>query len=423
MWQNRGMIKSVLIIGGGIAGLSAARELARHQLAVTVVEAQNRLGGRIRTIPSGLAPVELGAEFVHGESPSLFGALAEAKLTAEPVSDQQQIFEHGKLEAVDIWDKAAEVFDRISPEGKDQSFERFLRRQKDLDARTKRSLRYFVEGFNAAHADRISSQALRRAEKAAEKMSGARQYRPAQGYGPLVEFLAGEIEKLGGTVVTGSPVRHLEWRSGHVQAALERDGQPDLLTANAAVVTVPLGVWQGGGLSFAPPLPEKFEFARGLEFGNVVKVIFVFQTRFWNDFGFVHALGQAIPTWWNHPRAALLTGWAGGTQADLLLRRSPGELEDAGLRILGRIFSSRAAQLRSQLTAMHYCNWAGEPHIRGAYSSIPVNSLDLPPKLGAPVAETLFFAGEATVTDAQMGTVFGALDSGLRAAREILELH
>jgi len=64
-------------------------------------------------------------------------------------------------------------------------------------------------------------------------------------------------------------------------------------------------------------------------------------------------------------------------------------------------------------------NWAADPHMRGAYSYIPVNGLFLPKQLGAPVANTLFFAGEATARDAQTGTVFAALESGLRVADEI----
>jgi monoamine oxidase len=166
-------------------------------------------------------------------------------------------------------------------------------------------------------------------------------------------------------------------------------------------------------------LQEKLKAAREMEFGNVVKVIFEFREPFWEDFGFIHALDEAIPTWWNDPRAPVLTGWTGGPQADALLGFSHSQLEEIGLGIIGKIFGVRPDLLRDQLVASHYWNWADDPHIRGAYSYIPVNGLNLPQVLAAPVAGTLFFAGEATVADAQMGTVFGALESGLRAAREI----
>ncbi len=132
-------------------------------------------------------------------------------------------------------------------------------------------------------------------------------------------------------------------------------------------------------------------------------------------------MDEPIPTWWNDPRGPVLVGWTGGPHADALLNSSHPQLEEMGLEILGKIFSARKELLRRRLVSSHYWNWADDPHIRGAYSYIPVNGLGLPQALAAPVAGTLFFAGEATVADAQMGTVFGALESGQRAAREICE--
>ena len=106
-------------------------------------------------------------------------------------------------------------------------------------------------------------------------------------------------------------------------------------------------------------------------------------------------------------------------KADALLTHSPAELEALALRILAEIF--QVSNLRAHLLGSHTYNWAGDQHVLGAYSYIPVNGLVLPNLLGAPIAETLFFAGEATATDAQMGTVFGAFESGLRAANELLK--
>jgi len=97
-------------------------------------------------------------------------------------------------------------------------------------------------------------------------------------------------------------------------------------------------------------------------------------------------------------------------------------LETLCLEILARLFSERVSTLRRQLVRLHFHRWENDPHIRGAYSYIPVGGLNLPKTLAAPVAKTLFFAGEATALDAQMGTVFGALESGRRAASEMREV-
>jgi len=191
-----------------------------------------------------------------------------------------------------------------------------------------------------------------------------------------------------------------------------------MIPAEAALITLPLGIWKAREVLFEPALPEKQEAADQLQFGNVTKVTLVFREQWWKKFGFIHAFEEPIPTWWTDPRGPVLTGWAGGPKADALVMHSPAQLEMLALKILSKIFRKKA--LQRKLVACHTYNWANDPQIRGAYSYIPVNGLDLPKALGAPIASTLFFAGEATVRDAQMGTVFGALESGLRAAREIL---
>jgi monoamine oxidase len=176
-------------------------------------------------------------------------------------------------------------------------------------------------------------------------------------------------------------------------------------------------------VEFDPPLTAKVDAINGLEFGNVVRLVFVFRERWWpgKDFGFVHAFDKAIPTWWSDPRGPLLTGWAGGPKADALLTHSSAQLEALGLRILAGVFSERVASLRAQLIGFYTHSWTHDPYIRGAYSYISMNGLDLPKLLAAPLAGTLFFSGEATVTDAQTGTVAGAFESGLRAAREVTD--
>jgi monoamine oxidase len=413
--------KTVLILGGGIAGLAAARELARHNIQVTVLEAQNRLGGRIHTIHNGGPPIELGAEFIHGESNGLLGAVHEAGLTTQTVSEKGRVFRNGNFQDADIWDRAGEIFKRVNPREADTSFDDFLARQHDVEDKVKNSVRHFVEGFNAAHSSRISSQSLLRAEQSADQMNGSKQYRIDAGYSALVGFLAGEVEKLGGALIKNSRAKEVKWKPGGVEVSVDRGNRLQVFSANAAIITLPVGILKTDEVKFVPPLPEKLAAARKMEFGNVVKIIFQFRESFWEDFGFIHALDEPIPTWWNDPRGPLLVGWTGGPHADALLKCSHPQLEETGLEILSKIFPMKKNLVRNQLVASHYWNWAEDPNIRGAYSYIPVHGLDLPQQLAAPIAKTLFFAGEATVADAQMGTVFGALESGLRAAREIHE--
>lgn len=412
--------RSALIIGGGISGLAAARELGRNNITVTLLEAKRRFGGRIHTVQAGRVPIELGAEFLHGQSTTVINVLKEANVATEAVLDEHKIFANGRFERIDLWKTVGDVFHRINPRARDCSFEKFINAQ-TLGVPVKTLARNFVGGFDAADPGRVSVHALLRAEYSAEHMENPEQARIAEGYSALVHFFEKELAASGCELVTGATARRIGWKRGHVDVLAERNNRLETYQAPAAIVTLPLGVLKTCSVSFEPVVPGKQEAICDLAVGNAVKLIFHFRDAFWDGDGFIHAFDERIPTWWTDPRGAVLTGWAGGPKAEELTAMSAAELESLGLEILGKIFSNPRETLREQLIEMHCWNWAEDVRVRGAYSFIPVGGLDLPKQLAAPVAGTLFFAGEATVSDAQTGTVGGALESGLRAARELME--
>jgi monoamine oxidase len=411
-------MKRVVIIGGGMAGLSAASALVRMGCNVTLLEAKNHFGGRIHTLETGAHPIELGAEFLHGESQAITNTVQAAGLSTSTISDDYQIFQDGRFKSMDLLEKMSKIIHRIDIRHRDCSFQEFLDSQ-NLNAGDYEQAIGFAQGFHAARAYVISAHSIRRGEYAAEHMPGTQQGRVNEGYGALVRFLESEIRAHGGKLVAQAPVEKIQWEPGHVEVTFAH-GDREVLKADAAVITLPLGVLKAGTVEFQPPLAVKQEAIQQLQFGNVIKVIFQFQERWWPDFGFMINLHEAFPTWWTDPRGPVLTGWVGGPKADVLLNHSPAELEKIGLEILTRMFPKQAAVISSQFVSSQTFDWAHDPHTRGAYSYVPVNGLDLPKLLGAPMSDTLFFAGEATVTDAQNGTVFGAFETGLRAARELL---
>lgn len=405
------MAKSVVIIGGGIAGLGAAKELLEAGCTVTVLEAKERFGGRIQTIREGSLPVELGAEFIHGKSKPLLDAIHVAELTIDDVPGRNQLFEDNRLHPTQIWDKVSEVMNQIDARAPDCSFREFLEHQ-PLDARVRQLASGFVEGFDAAYTERIGAHALLRAEHASEEMEGDTSARVREGYSALVGFFENAVRSRGGTLVKGALVRRIRWKRGAVATVVHRAGADEMFPSEAAIVTLPIGVWKARQVIFEPALPEKQTAADELQFGNVTKVTLVFREAWWpeKNFGFIHAPAEAIPTWWSDSRGPILTGWAGGPRADALAGHSPAQLEALALKTLEKIFG--ATSLRAQLAASHTYDWAHDPHILGAYSYIPVNGLDLPIVLGAPVEGTLFFAGEATITDGQMGRFLGRWRAG-----------
>ncbi|HEU5396978.1 MAG TPA: FAD-dependent oxidoreductase, partial [Verrucomicrobiae bacterium] len=249
-------MKKVVVIGGGIAGLAAARELARNEFAVTVLEAKNRFGGRIHTVHDGPIPVELGAEFLHGENPAVRRLLEEANLSTETVPDRNRIFTDGKFKETKIWDIVGEVFNRVDPRRPDCSFADFLAMQ-PVEPEIKRLTQNFVQGFDAADPKRISAHALRRSEYAAEHMAGSTQLRVTAGYSALVEFLLRDLRARGGSAVTGAGVRKVTWRPRRVEVLFEQDGKAETIEADAAVIALPLGVLKTNQVVFEPSLPQK----------------------------------------------------------------------------------------------------------------------------------------------------------------------
>src|ERR1700730_18666405 len=126
----------VVVIGAGVAGLAAARELSQAGLTVTIVEARDRIGGRIHTLhdPHSSVPIELGAEFVHGEADETFAIVRAAQLIVSELPDEHYRSRGGTLEPMgDFWGTVQRIqrgIDRRITRSKngDFSFADYLRR-------------------------------------------------------------------------------------------------------------------------------------------------------------------------------------------------------------------------------------------------------------------------------------------------------
>jgi monoamine oxidase len=435
----------VIVVGAGAAGLAAARDLSAAGLRVLVLEARDRVGGRVHTIrdPSLPVPVELGAEFIHGEPRETWEIVERANLLACEVPGRHWQLRGGRLTTSDdFWSKIEKVFERLKREGgRDRSFAEFLAEGRE-DESAREAARLYVEGFHAARAERAGTRGLLKAEEASDRVKGDKQFRLLDGYGCVVEALRDEVLRGGGEIRLGAAVTELRWRTGGAElSARGPEGAGAVYAAPRVVVTLPLGLLQEqdgeGAVRFAPELPEKREAARRLEMGHVVRVTLRFRERFWervelpagdetrslSEMAFLHSPETAVPTWWTAlpVRAPLLVAWAGGTAAD----RLDGGVEDSrvesALESLARLLGVARADVDAQLEAAHTHDWRRDPFARGAYSYLPVGGVEAQESLARPVAGTLFFAGEATNTDGHNGTVHGAVATGRRAAREVLD--
>jgi monoamine oxidase len=423
------MEQRVLIVGGGAAGLAAARMLSRQRLPVVLLEGRSRLGGRMFTHfePDGALTVEVGAEFIHGRRNATWEYVRSAKLRTHEVPDRHwRSSRSGLREDKTFWEELGRVLGRINAFIPDQDFRSFLDSAWGLSPSERTLAMDYVEGFHAADLGVVGTQALAQAERASEVGEGTRQFRINQGYARLVDWLSTSLKERGVEIRLDTVVRKISWEPG--QALVEAVGPSGLcrFEAERVLVTLPLGVLKqegDGGVVFDPPLGAKARVIQQMPVGSVVKVTLHFRSQFWPvaDFGFIHATGLAFPTWWSDPRAPVLTGWIGGPRASVLGCEGEAAICDKAMQTLSEIFKVEPPTLREQLVNGYTHDWDADPFAHGAYSYTPAQGSLLASKLGVPLANTLFFAGEATDAEGNQGTVHGALASGQRAAREILE--
>jgi monoamine oxidase len=423
----------VVVVGAGVAGLVAARRLAEAGLRTALVEARDRVGGRILTVPAaqGDLPVELGAEFIHGLPAELIDLVDEAGLTRFELDGDYRCFNRdggvARLEPCGDQPQVHQLFDELghfnqSTGADDLSFSEFVA-QRGLRPEAAAWATNYVEGFNAADADRISVRSLARQQAAEDAISGDRLFRVVEGYARVPEFLLRRFQAAGGELFLSMPVRSIEWEPGKVQVATAGDR---VFKARSVIVTLPLGVLQARRVAFFPEPVEMLKAADSLAMGLAARVVYEFDDSFWKQFGsleglsFLFAPEATPPTWWTtcpHP-GSTLTGWIAGRKATKL---DMGLLPGTGLTTLATILGSELAQVEKQLIRWHTHDWQADPQSLGAYTYVPRGAIDASARLSVPVAHTLFFAGEHTDTSGHWGTVHAALRSGDRAAQQVLE--
>jgi monoamine oxidase len=434
-----------VIIGAGASGLAAARTLHEDGAEFVVLEARDRIGGRMWTLrpPKVTVPVELGAEFLHGETPEIDDVAREKGLRRIDVSGRRWMSARGKLRIMDdFWERLDRVMSRLDEErDPDRSFADAVGRMRAVAAADRRLAIEYVEGFHAADTLRIGERALAEGGSPRDDVRERRMGRILEGFERVVDALA---EPVLGRVQLGSVVTEIRWRPRRVEIESRNHGGDGLPTvvARSAIVTVPLGVLLAapgaiGGIRFDPPIPDRLRIASQLHMGTVRKVVFHAETPFWADramakrlgderldtLAFLHSSGQvAFPVWWTpYPvRAPVLVAWRGGPAALGLSAMSHEEIIAGAIDSLATLLGLQTRVVRRQFVAAYTHDWQNDPFSRGAYSYVGVGGADASARLSRPLKGTLFFAGEHADREGRNGTVHGALASGQRAATAVL---
>lgn len=456
------MAPDIIVIGAGISGLAAALDLSRAGMTVEILEARDRIGGRIFTLqdPALNHPIELGAEFVHGLAPEIWLLLRQHNLKVNEVEGDLWCSINQKLQKCDFFSKADKILSAMDDEHPDEPFLGFLARRfpGDDHAEAKDWATRYITGFNAAHAEDVSVHWLAHNQDAEHEIEGDRAFRFVGGYQELLNVCADELglgRKHVGTAALGCPVerssivspqlhlrttvREIQWRAGAVKIEAQTPRGNKAFGAPRALITLPLGVLQARtDFRFDPELPsDKLRALDHLVMGKVLRVTLCFREAPWTGVGrapspantdlsnlsFLFSHDHYFPTWWTQmpEHLPIITGWSPAHCAERMAGMTDGRVIDKALEFLSNLLGLEKAHLSSQLIAAYLHNWETDPFSRGAYSYVKAGGEGSQATLAAPLANTLFFAGEHTDTTGHNGTVHGAIASGQRAAKEILE--
>ena len=406
----------VIVVGAGIAGLAAARELCREGARVTLCEASGRFGGRIRTeyLENWRMPVELGAEFVHGDPSELMGLVREAGLTLEPVEGEHFESVDGRFEPARGLDRAQRLLDGADSLLTDRSALE-LATAMHLDAKTTRWLMQLVEGFHGAAVDRVSARSLAKQSGAAES-----QYRVQEGYGALVSYLIEELVGHGVDFALGQTITRVRAASGGV----ELESRTREFRAAAVVLALPLSVLRAhpdrGGIALDPEATRVRDALTRFEMGSVVRVVVrlrepaaVFEAL--PRGGFLHAPDAPFPTFWSGCDASQLTAWCGGPRAAAFSDRRA--VADAVFDSLARVSGDSPEAIERRVLDLHVHDFVNDPHLRGAYP-YTVPSAAAEPTRELAFAPPVVLAGDYLDADV-LGTVGASVRSGYRAAETL----
>lgn len=426
----------VIVIGAGIAGLTAAQMLQKQGYPVVVLEARNRTGGRIWTNRSiDRIPLDLGASWIHGTQDNPLSQLVQDfKIRTVPTNYNSgtRYQRNGNELNADREEEAEALFERLLNQIATIQAKRLDSGQVDIPLQGAINQAFQNLGISANNTNRLLTYLIN-AEIEYEYGADATQlsllhwddgqfFRGRdvvfpKGYDQIIDRLAADL-----TIQTRQVVKAVNYSETGVQVVTNQK----IWQADHVIVTVPLGVLQQNKIQFSPALPaSKQQAIQKLGMGLLNKAYLQFSEPFWEGDGeFIGYIAETKGKWaeflniHHYTKQPILMGFSAGSYGAQLERQSDAEIVRSAMGVLRTIYGSRIPNPKDYLIT----RWKADPFAGGSYSYLATGSSNADRTiLAEPVGDRLFFAGEATSAD-YASTVHGALLSGQRSAEQIIAL-
>ena len=431
---------SVLIIGGGAAGVYAGELLRKYNIPFTILEASEHAGGRILSNDQfSDIPVELGADFIKGKRNILHDLATYVSPDSLIESNKKELFyldgvlrdEYYLKNRADLFGAGATFFDILEsfasyPGGQMTAFD-YLNGFKitDKDGKDLNFFQRFKQNFESTIGNELGAEnsALGMLElKEMESLSTSGKSR----FLLKKESLWGLFEKAFPDTIQQirfqKQVVKIDYSQQKVVAAT-KDGS--VFSGDKLLLTVPLGVLKSKHIEFTPSLPSHKAIAIDkIGFGAGIKIILKFNSPFWNpETEFVYG-GSVMPRYYfstlKTSNDHLVSCMAMGSNATILSSKTETEIINTILNELKQLFPSGNVLAKySQVYLIK--NWQQDEYFKGAISFPSLSSLGQRTLLASPLNNKLYFAGEATNFNGHSGTIHGAMESAYRAVEEILK--
>lgn len=425
--KKSGNARKIIVIGAGIAGLAAASHLNNSGFQVKILEARNRTGGRVWTNHSMGMPVDMGASWIHGVNGNPIKKIADQLdlKTSRTDYDNVTVFDHtGKQLDEASLEEIAESFEELIYEieqysetlSSDTSIGHALNRileKYQLTPEETYAMNYALMSVIVDAAAELDELSLWYADQD-EGFGGGDKLFPG-GYDQIVSHLARQLDIQLNAIVTGIE---------HSATGIKITTPENTYTADAAIVTVPLGVLKSGNIRFMPDLPKEKQLAiNKLGMGVINKVALQFPATFWSNksefIGNISSNTGEFPMFLNlayYTKHPVLLAFAGAGYARAMEKQTDEQIKNNIMKILRNAYGQSLPEPVKILIS----RWRSDPFALGSYSHIPVGATGKDYDLLAEPLEhkRLLFAGEATMRQ-YPATVHGAYLSGIREAKRI----